>query len=58
MNWEPGIVRTVNLGYEQLHLIETRDGASTCVIFRGVLLGRRAFARSGDPRGGSDYLEL
>ncbi len=46
MNWEPDIVKTVDLGYEQLMLIESR-GAPVCVIFRGVLLVGRGCARNG-----------
>lgn len=38
MNFEPGIVKTVNLDNEQLLVIESRRDARVCVIYRGVCL--------------------
>lgn len=38
MSWEPRIVKTVNLDYEQLLVIESPHGAPICVIHRGVVL--------------------
>lgn len=38
MNFESGIVKTVNLDNEQLLVIESRRDARVCVIYRGVCL--------------------
>jgi hypothetical protein len=38
MSWEPRIVKTVNLDYDQLLVIESPHGAPICVIHRGVVL--------------------
>lgn len=38
MNFEPRIVKTVNLDNEQLLVIESRRDARVCVIHRGVCL--------------------
>jgi hypothetical protein len=38
MNFEPGIVKTVNLDNEQLLMIESRRGDFVCVVNRGDCL--------------------
>lgn len=38
MSWEPRIVKTVNLDYDQLLVIESPHGAPICVIHGGVVL--------------------
>jgi hypothetical protein len=53
MSWEPQVVRTVDLGYEQLLVIEDQRGALIRVLHGGVWLteeglGRDIFAESGD----------
>lgn len=46
MNCEPRIVKTVNLEYDQLLVIETQRGDRVCVIYRGVCLTGSGLARS------------
>jgi len=53
MNFELGIVKTVNLDNEQLLMIESPRGDCVCVIHRGVCLIGCSRARSHDPSGGS-----
>ncbi len=53
MSWEPQVIRTVDLGYEQLLVIEAQRGALIRVLHGGVWLteeglGRDIFAESGD----------
>lgn len=53
MSWEPQVIRTVDLGYEQLLVIEAQRGAVIRVLHGGVWLteeglGRDIFAESGD----------
>jgi hypothetical protein len=38
MSWEPRIVKTVNLDYDKLLVIESPHGAPICVIHGGVVL--------------------
>ena len=38
MSWEPRVVKTVNLDYDQLLVIESPHGAPICVIHGGVVL--------------------
>lgn len=52
MSWEPQVVRTVDLGYEQLLVLESQRGAAIRVLHGGVWLtqeglGRDVFAESG-----------
>ena len=52
MNWEPEVVKTVNLDYDSLLVIETKHGDTVCVIHQGVVLIARGPARStGQPHG-------
>lgn len=53
MNFEPAIVKTVNLDNEQLLWIESPRGDCVCVIHRGVCLIGGSPARSGIGPGGS-----
>lgn len=46
MNFEPRIVKTVNLEYDQLLVIETQRGARVCVIYNGACLTGSGLARS------------
>ena len=53
MSWEPQVIRTVDLGYEQLLVIEAQRGALIRVLQGGVWLteeglGRDIFAEGGD----------
>jgi hypothetical protein len=53
MNWGPTLTRTVDLGYEQMLLLESRQGARIKVIYGGVWLTEEGrpddvFAASGD----------
>jgi len=53
MSWEPQIVRTVDLGYDQMLVIESQRGALIRVVHGGVWLteeglGRDVFAQGGD----------
>jgi hypothetical protein len=54
MNFEPGIVKTVNLDNEQLLIIESRRGDFVCVVHRGVCLVGCSPAQSNDRSGGSN----
>jgi hypothetical protein len=51
MNWEPQIVKTVNLDYDQLLVVESTYGDTVCVIHRGEVLIARQPLRSGQPEG-------
>ena len=53
MNFEPGIVKTVNLDNEQLLMIESRRGDFVCVVHRGVCLIGCSPAHDHDRSGGS-----
>lgn len=53
MNFEPGIVKTVNLDNEQLLIIESRRGDFVCVVHRGVCLVGCSPAQGHDRSGGS-----
>lgn len=52
MNFEPGIVKTVNLDNEQLLIIESRRGDFVCVLHRGACLVGCSPARDDDRSGG------
>jgi hypothetical protein len=45
MSWEPQIVRTVDLGYEQLLVLESQRGAVIRVLQGGVWLTQEGLAR-------------
>jgi hypothetical protein len=53
MNFEPGIVKTVNLDNEQLLMIESRRGDFVCVVHRGVCLIGCSPAQGHDRSGGA-----
>jgi hypothetical protein len=53
MDWGPTLTRTIDLGYEQMLLLESRQGARIKVIYGGVWLTEEGrpddvFAASGD----------
>ena len=45
MGWEPQLVRTVDLGYEQLLVLESQRGAVIRVLHGGVWLTQEGLAR-------------
>ena len=45
-SWQLTTTRTIDLGYEQMLILEGMSGAGVKVIFRGVWLGRRNEPRS------------
>lgn len=45
MSWEPQVVRTVDLGYEQLLVLESQRGAAIRVLHGGVWLTQEGLAR-------------
>lgn len=45
MSWEPQVVRTVDLGYEQLLVLESQRGAVVRVLHGGVWLTQEGLAR-------------
>jgi hypothetical protein len=45
MGWEPQVVRTVDLGYEQLLVLESQRGAVIRVLHGGVWLTQEGLAR-------------
>jgi hypothetical protein len=45
MSWEPQVVRTVDLGYEQLLVLESQRGAVIRVVHGGVWLTQEGLAR-------------
>jgi hypothetical protein len=45
MSWEPQVVRTVDLGYEQLLVLESQRGAVIRVLHGGVWLTQEGLAR-------------
>jgi hypothetical protein len=48
-SWQLKTTRTVDLGYEQMLILEGVPGTGVKVIFRGVCLGRRNEPRSDWP---------
>jgi hypothetical protein len=48
-SWQLKTTRTVDLGYEQMLILEGVPGTGVKVIFRGVWLGRRNEPRSDWP---------
>jgi hypothetical protein len=45
MSWQPQVVRTVDLGYEQLLVLESHRGAVIRVLHGGVWLTQEGLAR-------------
>lgn len=56
MSWEPQIFRTVDLGYEQLLVIESHRGAVIRVLNGGVWLTEERLARDVFAHGGDEVL--
>jgi len=56
MSWEPQIFRTVDLGYEQLLVIESHRGAVIRVLHGGVWLTEEGMARDVFAQGGDEVL--
>jgi hypothetical protein len=54
MSWEPQVVRTVDLGYEQLLVLESQRGAVIRVLHGGVWLTQEGLARDIFAEGGAE----
>lgn len=54
MSWEPQIVRTVDLGYDQMLVIESQRGAVIRVVHGGVWLTEEGLARDVFAQGGDE----
>lgn len=54
MSWEPEIVRTVDLGYDQMMVIESQRGALIRVVHGGVWLTEEGLSRDVFAQGGDD----